>query len=82
MDRHHTKTPTCAPPPAQVLLERASLGLATPWDALAAEERRSEADRRWREGVMAKVREERWSDLSPEERGLILMSLAVECVAA
>lgn len=63
----------------QVLLERAALGLGAPGDALAVRVQQAQAARAWRERVMAKVREGRWEDLAPEERGLILLALAAEC---
>jgi hypothetical protein len=78
MDRSDVK-PLGGRPPMQVLLERAALGLGRPGDALAARAQRVQAERAWREGVMAKVREGRWEDLAPEERGLILLALATGC---
>lgn len=78
MDRSTVK-PLGGQPPTQVLLERAALGLGMREDALAAQASRFEVERAWREAVMAKVREGRWDELSPAERGLILSALAAEC---
>lgn len=79
MNRPHIRAPRGAQPPVQVMLERAALGFGAPDDALAAQRRRSEAERSWREGVVTKVRDGRWADLTPEERGLILAALAPAC---